>query len=145
FPVRTDIDVADDHPGQRILLADEQRVLHRCHAAGAGTPWPAVPGIAGTDALDEDHFARRRAVRQPLHAAAGRPRGVDHPLELDRGDDIRNPRVTELRLLGGIVRPIPRRDDDARDADLDDLYVVLLFYGPSFADVVAEPAFDAVL
>ena len=84
----------------------DERFLRRRHATDGGAVAVAARAVAGAHALDEGYSLHGLAVGRPLYSAFRRPRGAEHPLELDRRDHVGVPPVAvlaperRLQLLG---------------------------------------------
>ena len=79
------------------LVLVEHGVLGVVHAADLAAVRHALLGVAGADAVDEDHRLGLLAVGRPEDGARGRPAGRRQALELQAVDDVRAPRRSRTR------------------------------------------------
>src|SRR5450756_121073 len=110
------------------LVPVEHRVLRAVHAADLAAVRYALLGVAGADAVDEDHRLRLLAVGWPEDGARRRPRGRRQALELQAVDDVRHLAVAVLAvalealglLAPDVVQLEPRGHHDGADLLLDE-------------------------
>src|SRR5450756_1793565 len=110
------------------LVPVEHRVLRAVHAADLAAVRYALLGVAGADAVDEDHRLRLLAVGRPENGARRRPRGRRQALELQAVDDVRHLAVAVLAvalealglLAPDVVQLEPRGHHDGADLLLDE-------------------------
>jgi len=96
-------------------------------------------------ALDKDDALRFLPVAQAPDLPAGRAAGAYHPLKFEAGDDIGELQVPERGFFPGIEDLVSRGDDDTCGLDHEVLVLILVQDRLGAADIVTEPALDAVL
>ena len=119
---RADVDVAVVDLGLG-LLADQVGELQGVHAADARAVGVVV-GVAAADAMDDAHALGRRAVAQH-ELSGGRPAGVQQPLDLQAGVDVRILAVAVVRDDRGIERLEAGGHDDRPDLVLLDPFLLV--------------------
>ena len=127
FPTGPDVDVVDGDISMRILLLDQLRVFKRGHAADARAVEVSDRRVTRADALQERYLLGNLAFAGLHHLPLGRPGGVEHPLHLQRCDNVPVPAKAVLLFSGGIKGLPAGSHDDGAHIQLEILGLLVQF------------------
>ena len=113
------------------LFPDQMGQFHRVHAAHPRAIGVVLP-VPAADAMQDGHRFGLSAVLCE-HLAARRPAGVDQPLHLQGGVDVRVLPIAVLGHVAGVVRLEPCGQHDAPYLDLFQAFLHVVVNGPCFA------------
>ncbi len=112
FAVGADIHVKDGRVQALDVIARNHGLFGRHHAADRGTIVIAASRITRTDALNPGDAPGLPAIGEADDMSLEGPRGREHALELNAGDDVGIAAITELAFSFGIELSKARGQDD---------------------------------
>ncbi len=123
-------------------LHHQMRELEGVHAADLRTV-SVVSRIPAPDAMQNGHALRLTPVLQH-HSPASRTTGVDHPLELQAGQDVVQPSIAVLGCAGAVEEIEAGSHDDGAHIQFHDLILLLEINGSPRAEFLANAAFASL-
>ena len=140
---RAYVHAEDRDIGLRYVFDGAHRFLCGRHAADRRTVSASPRRVSRPDTLDERNALDVPAVRGAEDLAGGRTGRTEHPLELNAGQDVCVPPMSELSPPGGLERVKARRQDHRTDVERPFRWLHVVVNGPRFARDDALPALAA--
>ena len=138
------IHVEDGRLDLSYMLPGDDRLLGGVHAADRGAVSPPTGCIPRAHALDEGDAGGDVAIRRALHPPLEGAGSGQDALELDAGHHVGVAPVAILTLQPSIELLETRGQDDGSHAELLRLLMVVVPDGIGQAQVLAQPAADAL-